>query len=204
VAQPSVEQWLQDFDGGRCFYIRAVSATPGSASVEGFGNDRTTFERLEGDFLNTFKFDPSIKARMITAQQCPAVAMAALARGSGGARPLIDLESEQIPPGGAIAGRLRNAEGRTVNLLLVSDDGQVQSLDRFLARNKASFSAPTKDASQPRGASHLLMAIVSDAPLSSLSGLRSGGAQDVFERLREELGKGAAAQMDVVKIRLGK
>jgi hypothetical protein len=131
--------------------------------------------------------------RMVEAGQCPAVDFMHQIGLRRASEPLIDLETFTVGAGRPLAGRVGGLSSGALTVLLVGNDGSVTRLDRLLtpSGDGASFSIPMQADGESRGVPQLLMAIVTDRPLSTLP--NSGEAREVFTALTAEVRQGGIA-----------
>jgi hypothetical protein len=202
--QEKLARLVQNFDGGPCFYIRSYAATDTSASIEGFGADTAAFERLEGDFRRANGFDPQINLRKVTSDQCAAVDFLKTTGTSGTDSPAIEVTSFDVGRGKPLTGRISGFGERHLDLLMVSDDGLVVSLNRAVQAGRGTAKFDVTMTADPRsvGAPQLLIALASQKPIDALSGFRSAPAAEILPILGRELEAGGAASLDVKLFKL--
>jgi serine/threonine-protein kinase len=202
-SREEIASFINDYDGGDCFFLRPTEVADASASVEGFGDAIAPFEQLESDFTASNGFEPAINLRLVSPAQCAAVDLAERLGVNPVSAPIVAITAYSVGDGHPLAGTIQNANGRDVSMLLVADDGAVTRLDSFLSptRDGASFSVPMVPDERSRGAAQLLLVIASNGPLASLAGFETGQADDVLERLGAEIAGGAPADIELVFFR---
>ncbi len=203
-ARLSLHDYLGAFDGGPCFFARPLVADIDAARIEGFGTEVEGFVRLEADVIRDYGSEPRIDVRMVEAGQCPAVDFMHAIGHSAAKTPLIELETFEVGPGRPLAGRIGGITDGALTVLLVGNDGSVVRLDRMLrpAGDGAAFSIPLQADAASAGVPQLLMAIVTDRPLSSLP--ESGPASEVFPALAREIRDGGrSVVLDAEMFRIG-
>ena len=181
-----VRRFFQQYEGGDCFFIMPVAIGTSAAVVEGFGASTAPFEALDKQFKRSQGFDPQIGVRLVTPPQCPAISFLNKLRGDLTRAPRISLGSVKLRPGEPLAGNVENFANRVVELLLISDDGQVQNLSYLLTpgTDALSFSIDTKNlgANVPQ----LVMAVATPRVLDSLRQPRPTPADQFFLQVLSE------------------
>ena len=127
-----VRRFIQQYDGGDCFFMTPIAVSSTAAVVEGFGASTAPFELLDKTFKKTQGFEASIGVRLVTPQQCPAITFLNRLRVDGGRSPRISLGSVKLQPGETLVGSIENFANRVVELLLISDNGLVQNMSYLL------------------------------------------------------------------------
>lgn len=183
-------RFLQQYDGGDCFFIMPVAVGAGAAVVEGFGASTAAFEALDRSFKKTQGFEAQIGIRLVTAQQCPAITFLNKVRGDVARMPRISLGSVKISPTDTINGNIENFANRVVELLLISEDGQVQNLSYYLkpGTDALSFSIEMKRSEEGLGSSvpQLIMAVATPRVLDSLRQPRPTSGDQFFLQVLSE------------------
>jgi serine/threonine protein kinase len=179
-----VRRFIQQYDGGDCFFITPVAIGASAAVVEGFGASTAPFDLLDRTFKKNQGFEASIGIRLVTPPQCPAVTFLNRLRGDGSRAPRISLGSVKLRPGELLAGNVENFANRVVELLLISDDGQVRNMSYLLkpGTDALSFSIdlPRSDNSPGSNVPQLLMAVTTPRVLDSLRQPRPTPADQFF------------------------
>lgn len=167
-----VRRFIQQYDGGDCFFITPVAIGASAAVVEGLGASMAPFEALDRAFKRAQGFEASIGIRVVTPPQCPAITFLNKVRGEAARTPRISLGSVKIKPNETLAGNIENFANRVVELLLISEDGQVQNLSYLLkpGTDALSFAIDMKRAESGLGANvpQLVMAVATPRVLDSL------------------------------------
>lgn len=183
-------RFLQQYDGGDCFFIMPIAVGAGAAVVEGFGASTAAFEALDRSFKKSQGFEAQIGIRLVTSQQCPAITFLNKIRGDAARMPRISLGSVKFRPSDTISGNIENFANRVVELLLVSEDGQVQNLSYYLkpGTDALSFSIEMKRAEQGLGSNvpQLIMAVATPRVLDSLRQPRPTSADQFFLQVLSE------------------
>ena len=189
-----VRRYIQQYDGGDCFFITPVAIGTSAAVVEGFGASTAPFELLDKTFKKSQGFEASIGIRLVTPPQCPAVTFLSRLRGDGSHAPRISLGSVKLRPGESLAGNVENFANRVVELLLIADDGQVQNISYLLkpGTDALSFSidVPRSDNAPGSNVPQLLMAVTTPRVLDSLRQPRPTPADQFFMQALSEAQRG--------------
>ena len=183
-------RFVQQYDGGDCFFIMPVAIGSSAAVLEGFGASTVAFDALDKSFKKSQGFEASIGIRFVTPSQCPAITFLNKVRGDSAHAPRISLGSVKIRPNETITGNIENLAGRVVELLLISEDGQVQNLSYYLTpgTDALSFSFEMKRAEESLGSSapQLIMAVATPRVLDSLRQPRPTPADQFFLQVLSE------------------
>jgi hypothetical protein len=164
-----VRRFVEQYGGGDCFFILPVAISSSAAVIEGFGASTAPFDALDKAFKRDLGFEASIGARLVTQAQCPAIKFLGQ-HGSNQARtPRISLNSIEVKSGETLSGTIENFANRVVELLLVSDSGEVKNLSYLLRPgiDSLSFSIGTQRSGGGDGP-QLVMAVTTPQVLDSL------------------------------------
>ena len=202
-ANQRIVEFVNDYNGGDCFYVELMTAGDGDAYLEGLGTSASpseapaSFEVLDREFERQFGFEARIGVHWVTPEQCPAVNFLSRTKNQPGTAPRLDIDASglqnQAAPG-PLTGSLAAFGNRHVELVLIADDGYVFNVTEHLkpAANAKTFSfRPVKNNPGPPRP-QLLFAIASSRPLEALKlppdGLRAGQvfAQVLTEILRTD------------------
>jgi hypothetical protein len=199
-------RFLSGFDGGPCFFARVGvaardstaangAAVRGSIAIEGVGSQKQVFERFYESFLRDVGVEPTFAVRLIAPPQCPAVNLIAAARADRAAAPTIKLAAYDVPRGKPLAGSIGALAGRSLDVLMISNDGLAYKIvSRALAGDQsAPFSVPITPDAGSIGALQILVAIVSPKPLDALATFRSGPSAEILPKVAAQLGPADAA-----------
>jgi len=185
-----VRRFIQQYDGGDCFFITPVAIGASAAIIEGLGSSMAPFEALDRAFKRTQGFEASIGIRVVTPPQCPAITFLNKVRGDAARTPRISLGSVKIKPNETLAGNIENFANRVVELLLISEDGQVQNLSYLLkpGTDALSFAIDMKRAENGLGANvpQLVMAVATPRVLDSLRQPTATPADQFFLQVLSE------------------
>jgi serine/threonine protein kinase len=183
-------RFIQQYDGGDCFFIMPVAIGSSAAVIEGFGSSTAPFDQLDKLFKKSQGFEASIGVRLVTPAQCPAIAFLNKLRSDSSRTPRISLGSVKLRPGEKLAGNIENFANRVVELLLIADDGQVQNISYALqpGTDALSFSLELPAGNGASGSSlpQLIMAVTTPRVLDSLRQPRPLPADQFFLQAMSE------------------
>jgi serine/threonine protein kinase len=187
--------FLHDFDGGSCFFARSLGGASDSLAIQGIGSDKATFERFYGAFIRETGVEPALTVRLIGRSECPAVELIRAGGLDSADGPKISLAGYDVGRGKPLAGTVANLAGRHLDLLLVSNDGNVHRLDSRVqpGGGSATFNIPIAADAASAGALQVLLAIVSPKSVRALEEFKAGAAADILPRLRNDLPLAAGA-----------
>jgi hypothetical protein len=195
-------RFLSGFDGGPCFLARVSAASSdsvaaaarGSIAVEGVGSQKQVFERFYESFIRDVGVEPTFAVRLIAPPQCPAINLIAAARADRAA-PTIKLAAIDVPRGKPLAGSIGALAGRSLDVLMISNDGLAYKIvSRALAGDQsAPFSVPITPDAGSIGALQILVAIVSPKPLDALATFHSGPSAEILPKVAAQLASADAA-----------
>jgi serine/threonine-protein kinase len=158
-----------------------MQSTTGTAvAIEGFGRTVDPFTRLLGDFTAAHGVEPDIGVRIINEPQCPVIDYArALAGGPTlPVRIVLDTPVDVLRSGETMSGRIEGLAGRSAALFLVNGTvGATNNLKPFVTRASdglTSFSFTVNLAAGAEPTPQLLMAIVTDTPVTKLDVIPNG------------------------------
>ena len=146
------------------------------------------FQQLDREFTAANGFEAKITVGKVEKAQCPAVDMLARigARERGNA-PRIELARDTVRLGDILTGTLEAGPARYLDLILVRDDGTVQSMLPYVkTKSPITFGMPVycaPGASKPQ----LLVAVSSDKPLPALDLTKPAPADKLFAALQKEI-----------------
>src|SRR5262249_29921983 len=127
-----IRRYVEEYDGGECFFVAPVAIGEPAAALEGFGATTQPFERLDRSFIRDIGFEAQIGVRQITQPQCPAVTFLGRLRAERARAPRLQINTTTVRSGETLNGTIENFGARHVELLLVSDTGQVQNISYLL------------------------------------------------------------------------
>ena len=190
-----IEEFITQYEGGDCFYIRPVTVTANAAQIEGYGSSVSPFQALDSAFKRSNGFEADIGVRQVTGAQCPAVTFLNRQRYENARAPRLNLSATSVHSGEILRGDLSTETGRHVDLILVTDEGAVHNVSALLkpAANGSNFSMGLQRAGAPGARPQLLLAFASPKPLATLKDARGLPATDLFGRLMNEIAQGDQA-----------
>jgi serine/threonine-protein kinase len=164
-----VRRYVEQYDGGDCFFILPVALSSNAAVIEGFGASTAPFEALDRAFKRELGFEASIGVRQVTQAQCPAIKFLSQLGSNQARAPRINLASVDVRNGETLSGTIENFANRVVELLLVSDSGEVRNLSYLLkpGTDSLSFSIGIQRNGAGSGP-QLVMAVATPQVLDSL------------------------------------
>jgi len=129
----------------------------------------------------------------VTAAQCPMVDfLRQLGRGIDRS-PALQIGAFTMRSGDTLSGSVESDPGKNLDILLVGDDGLVYNLANYTRREggKASFSLKLEStaASGAPVRPQTVLALVSQAPLPTLSGPNPAPAGDIFPGLQQDIAR---------------
>jgi class 3 adenylate cyclase/serine/threonine protein kinase len=177
-------RFVEQYEGGDCFFIFPVAVTGTGAYLEGFGSSTKSFDVFDKTFSKAQGFDADIGIRLISPPQCPAITFLNKLRAGRSRAPKISLGSVKIHPGETLVGTIENFANRVVELLLITDTGLVQNVSYSLqpGTDSLSFAIPIAQSKQTWAGSapQLVMAVSSPKVADSLRQPRETPADQFF------------------------
>jgi Protein kinase domain len=178
-----IKRYVEQYDGGECFFVTPVAIGESKTAVEGFGALLQPFYGLDEAFKRDNGFAADIGVRQVTTPQCPAITFLGRLREERARAPRLDLDKINLRSGETLSGTVDRVGSRNVELLLVSDSGMVQNLSNLLkpGTDAKSFSIGMQQGSGVTGSMpQLLVAVTSAQPLPALRPGRSIAASEFF------------------------
>jgi serine/threonine-protein kinase len=176
-----VRRFVEQYSVGNCFFILPVAISSNAAVIEGFGASTAPFDALDKAFKRDLGFEASIGARLVTQAQCPAIKFLGEHSSNQARTPRINLNSIEVKNGETLSGTIENFANRVVELLLVSDSGEVQNLSYLLKPgiDSLSFSIGMQRSGGGDGP-QLVMAVTTPQLLASLRQPKPTAADTFF------------------------
>jgi hypothetical protein len=176
-----VRRYVEQYDGGDCFFILPVAISSSAAVVEGYGASTVPFDAFDKAFKRDLGFEASVGARLITQAQCPAVKFLSQLGNNQARAPRINLDSVEVKNGETLSGTIENFANRVVELLLVSDSGEVKNLSYLLkpGTDSLSFSIGMQRSGGGEGP-QLVLAVTTPRVLNSLRQTKPVAADTFF------------------------
>ncbi|MBR0843370.1 protein kinase [Bradyrhizobium liaoningense] len=173
-----IRKYVTQYTGGDCFFILPVAVSQNAAVIEGFGASTAPFDTFDKAFRREQGFEASVGVRQVTQAQCPAVKFLSQVGSDQARAPRVTLSATELKAGETLNGTVENFANRVVELLMVSDRGEVQSLSYLLKPgiDSLSFTLPTGGANGPQ----LLLVVATPQVLDSLRQPRPMAADTFF------------------------
>jgi Protein kinase domain len=184
-----IREFVDQYNGGDCFFLSAVAIGDAAAALEGFGASTEPFTALDADFRRKLGFEADIGVRQVTKPQCPAVAFLDRLRRERSRAPRLDIDRDKLGNGDVLSGMVDRYGDRNVDLVLVSDAGMVQNVSQLLkpGTDARTFKIGMQRADANGGRQpQLLIAIASASTLASLSPGQPVAAEEFFRNVLSE------------------
>jgi hypothetical protein len=167
-----IRRFIEQYDGGECFFVTPVAISSRAAVLEGLGPSTAPFGALDKAFSDRWGFEASIGVRLVTQPQCPAITFLGAVRSGYARAPRITLNAIKLRSGETLTGMVENVNGRNIELLLVSETGDVRNISDQLkpGTDAFSFALTLQRADRPANENtpQLVMALATSKPLDSL------------------------------------
>jgi serine/threonine protein kinase len=184
-------KWVRGYDGGPCFFARAVSEGRDEIVIEGVGVDDGNSAKLQRDFKARFGFTPKVSVSKIVQAQCEAARFLANFATEELPAASLGLASEHVKGGLRLKGTIKGLSQPNIVLYLMDNEGNVYQFDHLLKRNgdAGSFNIKLVELRTRSPMPQLVLALASDKQVkgSSLSGAVK--AETVLPRLAEQIRK---------------
>ena len=202
-----ISRYIGQYNGGDCFFITPVAVSANAAQIDGYGATGAPFETLDTAFKNANGFEAAIDVRQVTAAQCPAITFLGRLRANRAQAPRLQAGQTGLRSGEAISGTIDGVGNGSVQLLLVSDEGQVQDVSALLkpSGDARVFNMKMQRAGAAGAQPQLLIAVKSARPLETLKGAQSTPADQIFPLAFAEItrsGQAAGATVHYFKLDL--
>ncbi|KRE13053.1 hypothetical protein ASE66_21570 [Bosea sp. Root483D1] len=193
TAAERTERYVTTYEGGACFFLWPTAIADKRTTVEGFGSTAEPFVSFDAAFKKAQGYEAQISLRTVTAAQCPMVDfLRQLGRGIDRS-PVMQIGAFTMRSGDTLSGSVESDPGKNLDILLIGDDGLVYNLANYTRREggKATFSLKLEStaASGAPVRPQTVLALVSPAPLPTLSGPNPAPAGDIFPGLRQDLAR---------------
>ena len=201
------EGFLAQFDAGPCTQVQRIAAGLDSGKLATLADGPRDFNALLNAYEAAYGARPALVSRQVAPPQCPALMLARDLQGRAEPPPVLSLDSDRMTSGGAIAGRVREAQGRVLWLFLVDSSGGVHDLSsRMTALPDGSFTfsfgMAQGDATEP--VPQIIMALASRNPLVAPAAAAAGApAADLLPAVRDEIARnGGFGAADIASFQL--
>jgi serine/threonine protein kinase len=180
----SITSYLADYSGGPCVHILPTRITENSADIDGYALKAAPFDELDHAFLAEFGFEARIRAMIIKPAQCPVLTFLDRAPSDPKLAPRLELTHFLLRAGAPLSGSVSGTGERKLELLLVSADGAVENVTRFLrpGPGKSTFEIPMSKRTTP-AEPRLLVAVSSTERLAGLNEAAGLPSDAFFEKL---------------------
>ena len=174
-----ITRYINSYDGGDCFFITPNSVSASAAQIDGYGAGAAPFQRLDDAFKSAHGFEANIDVRQVTSAQCPALSFVSRLRQQRDRAPQLQISEATLHSGQVLTGTVQVASSRSVQLLLVSEEGAVQDLSGLLKRagDGYTFNLRMQRTGAPGGQPQLLLAVSGERPLETIKGAQSTAEQ---------------------------
>lgn len=175
-----IRRFVEQYNGGDCFFLLPVAISANAAVVEGFGASSAAFDSFGRAFGRDLGFAAAVGVREVSPAQCPAIRFLSQLGADPARAPRINVDAVEVRSGDVLNGSIDNVANRVVELLLVGADGTVRNLSYLLkpGTDSLSFAIPVQRGEDKAGP-QLLMAVATPRVLDSLRQPRPTAA-DVF------------------------
>ncbi|WOH78984.1 serine/threonine-protein kinase [Bradyrhizobium sp. BEA-2-5] len=186
-----IRKYVTQYSGGDCFFILPVAVSQTAAVIEGYGASTAPFDTFDKAFRKEQGFEASVGVRQVNQAQCPAVKFLSQVGSDQARAPRINLSATELKAGETLNGTVENFANRVVELLMVSDRGEVRSLSYLLKPgvDSLSFALPMERTTGPQ----LLLAVAAPQVLDSLRQPRPTAADTFFLQATSEAQRGNVA-----------
>jgi serine/threonine-protein kinase len=184
-----IKQYVEQYDGGECFFIAPIAVGETRATIEGLGASVQPFSNLDAAFKRDNGFEADISLRQVTQAQCPAITFLGRLRAERARAPRLDIDKVSLRSGETMTGLVDRFGSRNVELLLVSDTGLVQNVSQQLrpGTDAKTFSIGMQEREGTPGSQpQLLLAVASPRPLDALKAARPVAAEQFFPAVLNE------------------
>lgn len=170
--------FLADFQAEvGCTFPRRVRSGVNAGNLEVFAQNPGALPGLVAAYERRFDAAPARLDRLVAPAQCPSLTLLRDLSGRAEVAPSLTLDTDAVKSGGALAGRIRDVEGRSVWMFIVSAAGGVFNLsDRLQAQADGTFTfglgLRLADGETPSG--QVIVALASSEPLASVAAVSDG------------------------------
>jgi len=170
-----IERYIRQYNGGDCFFIAPGEVSASAARIAGYGDSPAAFEILDDAFKRANGFEANIDVWQVTSPQCPAITFLGRLRGERSRALRVRVAATNLKSGDTLVGTVEGAGNNSVQLLLVSDEGEVLDLSGLLksAGDARSFTRRMQRAGAAGAQPQLLVAVTSTKPLETLKDAKS-------------------------------
>jgi len=190
----AILDYLATQDTGPCFAaLPALGQETGALTLDAFGESAARLDGFRAGMEAATGLSPATLPgtylKPISPPQCAALDFLRDAARYPAFGLYFDLPVRVIASGATLSARIHNTSGQVLHLVLIDDEGLVQTLDGFLrfTRGAGQFAIPMTFQGGPIVTQQLLLAIASPVPLETVRRASGQEAAPFFATLREEL-----------------
>lgn len=171
--------WVRAYEGGTCFYLEPDPAAGEKVSMDGFAATIAPLTKFLADFTAAHGTEPDLNTFSVTNPQCPVLDFVKKMQGNAGipVQLILDNTTGVVKAGEPITGRIEGLAGRAVTLFSVNITGATTNLKGFLKPSEdgsIAFNFKLKLTNEADSGPQLLMALVTDQPVSRFDSLPAG------------------------------
>ncbi len=171
--------WLAAYQAGECVFLSPQPGTGVPLSIEGFGLSVAPFSGLLSAYAAAHGVEPNIDVRVVSPPQCPVVDFMNSVKATKAIPVNMVLENDRnvLKSGEFVVGRIDGLAGRAVSIFVVSDKGTATNIKQFLqpgSDGSVSFRFSVKLQVESEPTRQLVVAIVTDAPVTTLDAVKGG------------------------------
>lgn len=203
--------WLRQETAGRCVFSSVTTAPGVPLQLRSLGASAADWDTLGQRFAAAFPGAnlPKTEPTLVPPTQCAALEFATIR--SAPDHPsrigMLRLDSATLKPGESLRGRVSLGDKRAVSLYLIGATGAVTQMNSFAqppAGGMVQFDVPLSLAKGAQPADQLVMAILTDRPVTGFDSLPDGyTAESVVPRLAQWLEQsGQTPLIDLLPVRL--
>lgn len=193
---------LKRYSGGSCFAaLPALGDRAGQLTLDAFGETTKRLDRFRAGLEEAAGIVPGTYLKPVSTAQCATLSFIKQLPTYPEFGLYFEMAEREIKSGNRLVGRIRNTSGLFLHLLLIDDEGTVQSLDSFLKfrAGAAEFSIPMTYQGGPIDTQQLIMAVGSPGRLDTIEDLNGASAFAFFAALEgERAEKGLAVDLSMV------
>lgn len=185
-----IERYIATYDGGPCFFLWPTDVTAQKAHLEGFGSGAEPFVAFDTAFKQAQGFEAQISLRPVTAAQCAMVDFLRQLGNRVDRSPKLQIGAFTMKSGEVLSGSIETDGKQNLDIVLIGDDGMVYNLASFLKREGTRTSFGLKLEATGTGAKpQTVLALVSPAPLPTLSGPNPAAGTEFFPNLARDVAR---------------
>lgn len=190
-AYRGVLDFLRDYQGGGCFVVLPSARLGGLVGLDGFAAEKDRLTAFMGEFRNATGVLAEANLDPVSNAQCRALSFARTMPRYPAFSLYFELENSRLRSGDRLFGTIHNVDERPLHLLLVDDEGTVQSVDGFVTETgaHARFAAYMTLTDGPVATVQLLVALAGESRLETIETHNGEHADRFFAALTEEVAR---------------